>query len=579
MAAEKEKLLHDVDRLREAGLLKRDEIAALSESNSARQSEAAHLESKIYELKQQVAALEAAQEQQSAAQVARAHSDEAESSRAQLLELETAGLRAKLELHRGQLVEYEAELAVVDEERNQLRLTLNHLNAHVGKVQDDKAVMDQDLTSLADEKVRHQRESRQWRAECSAARREAETLRIDVGALSSQLALEQAEHEKRRVELAQQEVEQRALYERVKQLAALKAEYKDLKYEAAGKQDRVERLRVELEGLRKDLLGEHAESTKHKQRVRSLSKKLDRATTHTAKLQAQIDDFEHRVTDSVARPLYNELQRELDDYKLRLRQTGQDRDALKAELARLTAAHGEQQALAARLGKEREANRDELAQLATHNTFWKNKVKSMRDEIKKLHTMPLPVHMPAATPPSASQRYVYSKSDNDANASVSGSGCDDKADDLKLARALKEKSEALAVVAQLKRALNNELHKAHTASMKHKMLASHSSEEVSSLVRKSGALKRLANELADTVADKEQNIKHHKEVLKLLGHRVTELEKANKRLRGSHEVSLLQHTHALSNGGGGGQGLAKQTILISKTHKGKGLESDCTDLP
>merc|ERR1712176_518605 len=97
-------------------------------------------------------------------------------------------------------------------------------------------------------------------------------------------------------------------------------------------------------------------------------------------------------------------------------------------------------------------------------------------------------------------------------------------------------------------------------------------------VRKNSALKTLANELADTVATKTENIRHLKEVMKLLGTRVTELEKANKALRQGQQFAMAlqngkngQSTHALCNGGGGGGGdekdgqmLAKQTIIISK---------------
>ena len=60
VAAEKEKLLQDLERLREAGLLKRDEIATLSEANSLRESENARLQRHVAELKQRVAITSAA---------------------------------------------------------------------------------------------------------------------------------------------------------------------------------------------------------------------------------------------------------------------------------------------------------------------------------------------------------------------------------------------------------------------------------------------------------------------------------------------------------------------------------------
>merc|ERR1719491_1280668 len=188
----------------------------------------------------------------------------------------------------------------------------------------------------------------------------------------------------------------------------------------------------------------------------------------------------------------------------------------------------------------------------------------MREEIKKLHTMPMPMPLPMiekreATPSLVGlhRERVHSKSDNDYN--LSGSDVERGSEKAEMAkrmkRALKEKSEALCVVAQLKRALNNELSKGRALRNEKKMLASHSSEEVSVLVRKSSQLKVLANELADTVATKTENIRHLKEVMKLLGTRVTELEKVNKGLKQGHQFAIAlqngkngQNTHALCNG-------------------------------
>merc|ERR1719204_760223 len=82
-----------------------------------------------------------------------------------------------------------------------------------------------------------------------------------------------------------------------------------------------------------------------------------------------------------------------------------------------------------KLSKENETFREEMNQLTTHNTFWKNKVKSMREEIKKLHSQPVASMLPSPPPVhnhnqhmnlshsmNASQRHSlhqYSKSDNE----------------------------------------------------------------------------------------------------------------------------------------------------------------------
>jgi len=387
-------------------------------------------------------------------------------------------------------------------------------------------------------------------------------------------------------------------------MKALKTEYKDLKYEIAGKDDSIQRLKAEIEGLRADLKAENGESKKCNDKIRRLTKKLDKATTKNAKLQSQIDEFEDRVTDSVARPLYNELQRELEDYRERYNEAVTERDAAKKEISTLTEGNESYQNQVDKLTKENETFRDEMNQLTTHNTFWKNKVKSMREEIKKLHSQPVPSMMLPSPPPvhmlnngnynnkqnlsnhnqhlnhssnsSAARHSVhqYSKSDNEL--------CDLQSNDvesetstmgIKVKEIEKERDEALAVVSQLKRALNHEHKRTNTMSQRNKIMNSISSEEWKTVLRKNAALKSLANELADTVADKEQNIKHLKEVLRLLGNRVSELEKTNKSLRGCVEIDELQNAHDSSPA-------PKQNGHAPPPLKnGKVVEDDSCDLP
>merc|ERR1719242_2066182 len=120
----------------------------------------------------------------------------------------------------------------------------------------------------------------------------------------------------------------------------------------------------------------------------------------------------------------------------------------------------------------------------------------------------------------------------------------------------------------------------------HKIYNSISSEEWKSVLHKNEALKSLANELADTVADKEQNIKHMKEVLRLLGNRVSELEQINKTLRGCVDIGALQNAQQISlpdvpivsNGHSGHDKVknGKGVLVVAKKVKS---EEDSCDLP
>merc|ERR1712228_635201 len=271
--------------------------------------------------------------------------------------------------------------------------------------------------------------------------------------------------------------------------------YTDIRYEIAGKDEHIQRIKAENDQLRSDLKAENNESTKNAHKVRVLSKKLDKSLTKNAKLSQQIDEFEDRVTDSVARPLYDGLMKEVNDYKNKLQHICIERDELK-------------------------------------------------EEIKRLHSQP----MAPLVSPNVSQMSIM----NHATPSPSSSDHDMQEIEKskmskKMAQIEKEKDEALAVMNQLKKALNAELQKANSMTMKNKILNSHTTEEVKTLLRKNNALKVLANELSDTVADKEQNIKHLKDVMRLLGTKCQELEKTNKSLRQSiNEIDVLENVHALS---------------------------------
>merc|ERR1712087_1085716 len=158
---------------------------------------------------------------------------------------------------------------------------------------------------------------------------------------------------------------------------------------------------------------------------------------------------------------------------------------------------------------------------------------------------------------------------------------------VKLKEIEKERDEALAVVTQLKRALNHEHKRTNSMSQKHKIMNSISSEEWKSVLHKNEALKSLANELADTVADKEQNIKHMKEVLRLLGNRVSELEQINKTLRGCVDIGALQNAQQISppdvpivsNGHSGHDDKVKNGKGILVVAKKMKSEEDPCDLP
>ncbi|ETN98879.1 hypothetical protein RFI_38608, partial [Reticulomyxa filosa] len=80
-----------------------------------------------------------------------------------------------------------------------------------------------------------------------------------------------------------------------------------------------------------------------------------------------------------------------------------------------------------------------------------------------------------------------------------------------------EKQTAEVAVSTYRRAFENEMSKYKHEAFRHSLFKSRSTEDVQSLIEKNQQLQLLANELADTVTDREENIKHLKEVKHLLG--------------------------------------------------------------
>merc|ERR1712228_138445 len=305
------------------------------------------------------------------------------------LQIELEAMTKKCELKDGKIAEYEMEIANLEDDRNQLRLTLNHLNVHVGKVQDDKNAMDQDFGSLNEEMIKYKKEARQWKNQYNATLSDLETLQIEYEELSQQHKLEQSEHEKKRVEVLQNEQECKELMDQIAQMKDLKVKYTDIRYEIAGKDEHIQRIKAENDQLRSDLKAENNESTKNAHKVRVLSKKLDKSLTKNAKLSQQIDEFEDRVTDSVARPLYDGLMKEVNDYKNKLQHICIERDESKEKITQLNTQCNDLQSNLTKICNENKHIKEERDQFSTNNTFWKNKVKSLREEIKRLHSQPI----------------------------------------------------------------------------------------------------------------------------------------------------------------------------------------------
>ena len=100
-----------------------------------------------------------------------------------------------------------------------------------------------------------------------------------------------------------------------------------------------------------------------------------------SKLQSQIDEFENRVIDSVARPLHLQLQKELKQYKKSLETTTSERDQARGEVSDLKWQLSKVTDENRRLSREHKQSNEEVTQLQSHNQFWKNKYRSLREEV------------------------------------------------------------------------------------------------------------------------------------------------------------------------------------------------------
>ncbi|ETO26162.1 hypothetical protein RFI_10976, partial [Reticulomyxa filosa] len=115
---------------------------------------------------------------------------------------------------------------------------------------------------------------------------------------------------------------------------------------------------------------------------------------------------------------------------------------------------------------------------------------------------------------------------------------------------LQEKQAAETAISTYRRAFEDELSKHKNDAFHLSLFKSRLSEDMQTLTQKNQQLQLLANELADTVADREENIKHLKEVKHLLGIRVKIVEDENNAFRQKLGLSALepqQNVHSVSN--------------------------------
>jgi len=94
-----------------------------------------------------------------------------------------------------------------------------------------------------------------------------------------------------------------------------------------------------------------------------------------------------------------------------------------------------------------------------------------------------------------------------------------------------EKRSAESAVGTYRQAFENELLKRKNEIFSRTLFKSRNKETVKTLMKKNQQLHMLANDLADTVVDREENARHLKEVKKYLGMRVKQVEEENNNLR------------------------------------------------
>merc|ERR1711948_202262 len=81
--------------------------------------------------------------------------------------------------------------------------------------------------------------------------------------------------------------------------------------------------------------------------------------------------------------------RELKDYKLKMDAMTSEREQFEHKISKLNTLCNELRSQVDKLSNENGNIKSERDEFSTNNTFWKNKVKSLREEIKRLHSQPI----------------------------------------------------------------------------------------------------------------------------------------------------------------------------------------------
>ncbi|ETO21358.1 viral A-type inclusion protein, partial [Reticulomyxa filosa] len=391
------------------------------------------------------------------------------------------------------------ELMDLTEDKCQMQSYLKTLNEQVGNVTEIRSKMDSDFAKLNEDKIQLKSEVREWQQKYERLERET---RESI------------------------ETEQKKKKEWSDKYNDLSKTHKDMKYEVARRDEEIHRLKAEIEQLQGDLQTELKEKDNKERQLKVAVHKIDKLTTKNAQMQEHSTKLEDQLDGSVTRQEWEALRTEYITLQKALDSVTVERDKVYGEVSTVEREKNKLTDEMEKMKKEMTETKQEISKLEAHQNFWRSRANSIQEELQKVIVQ---------ARPSISSGNIINGNHPHVQKQLDAK----KELEKEVKKLLEEKQTAENAVSTYRRAFEDEMSKHKNEVFRHSLFRSRITEDIQSLMEKNQQLQILANELADTVADREENIKHLKEVKHLLGMRVKVVEEENNSYRQKLGLSAL----------------------------------------
>jgi len=292
---------------------------------------------------------------------------------------------------------------------------------------------------------------------------------------------------------------------------------KDIKFEIARRDEEIRRFKADMESLQEHLRNETKSKEDEQQQVRLLNETLDVERQKMARLIEDMSKLEEELKESVPKNQWDLLELNHMQLKQQMNEIIAEKEKQLNEMKTMEHEKKELMEQVEKMKTEISGKEEEISKLESYQNFWRNRANSIQRELHRL----LNETKPGGSKDSFNGNHPHVQKQLERKKEL----------EKEVKKLLEEKKTAETVVGTYRRAFEDEMSKHKHDIFRRSLFKVRNRENVKSCLKKNQQLHMLANELADTVIDREENVKHLKEVKKLLGMRVKQVEEENNSFR------------------------------------------------